>query len=258
MIENIKELYKYREMLKNLVKKDLKTRYKGSILGFLWTFVNPLLQLVVYTVIFSTIMRMNIDKYPMFLFVGLLPWIFFSTSIQVGAGSIVGNKDLIKKVYFPREVIPISVATSGLMNLIFGFIILFPALILFKIELNFTLIYLPFIIIVEYIFTLAFSILFSAVNVYFRDLEHILGIIIMAWFYFTPIIFPIEMIPQKYLKLLFLNPMTPIIIDFRNILYSGKAPDLLILGTSFIASVLFLIFSYSVFKVLQKNFAEEI
>lgn len=258
MIENIKELYKYREMLKNLVRKDLRTRYKGSVLGFLWTFINPLLQLVVYTLVFSTIMRMNINKYSMFLFTALLPWIFFSSSIQVGAGSIVANKDLIKKVYFPREIIPISIVNSGLMNLLFGFMILFPALILFKIKFTVSLIYLPLVILVEYIFTLAFALLFSAVNVYFRDLEHILGIVIMAWFYFTPIVFPVEMVPVKYIKLFFLNPMTSIIIDFRNILYSGKPPDLSILGISLAASILLLIFSYNVFIVLQKNFAEEI
>ena len=98
----IKELYDYREMISNLVKKDLKVRYKGSVLGFLWTFLNPLLQLVVYTIVFSTIMRVDIDKYYIYLFVGLIPWIFFASSIQVGAVSIMMNKDLIKKIYFPK------------------------------------------------------------------------------------------------------------------------------------------------------------
>ncbi|RKD32269.1 ABC transporter permease [Thermohalobacter berrensis] len=258
MIENIKEIYRYREMLKNLVKKDLRTRYKGSFLGFLWTFVNPLLQLIVYTIIFSTVMRINIDKFYMFLFVGLLPWIFFSTSVQVSAGTIIANKDLVKKIYFPREILPLSVVTSGLVNLLFGFIIIFISLIISKIGITVSLVYLPIVIIVEYIITLAFSFLVSALNVYFRDLEHILGIVMMAWFYFTPIIFPIRMIPKEYLKYFFLNPMTPIIVSYKDILYYGRSPDFLMLGISMLIGLLIIIFSYNVFKILQKNFAEEI
>src|SRR5665647_3718938 len=120
MFNAIKEIFCYREMLRNMVRKDLRTRYKGSFLGFLWTFINPLLQLLVYTAIFSTIMRINIDKFSMFLFVALLPWIFFSTSIQASTSIIISNKELVKKIYFPRVVLPISVVVSNLMNLIFG------------------------------------------------------------------------------------------------------------------------------------------
>lgn len=258
MIKDLKELYRYREMLKNLVKKDLRTRYKGSVLGFLWTFVNPLLQLIVYTVIFSTIMRINIEKFYMFLFVGLVPWIFFATSVQVSAGTIIANKDLVKKIYFPREILPLSVVTSGLMNLLFSFAIVFIALIVSRINITLNIVYLPVIILVEYVFTLGLSLIVSSLNVYFRDLEHILGILMMAWFYFTPIIFPVEMIPKEYLKYFFLNPMTPIIISFKDVLYYGKSPDFIMLGISFIIGLLVLIFGFNLFKVLQKNFAEEI
>ncbi|WP_313885220.1 ABC transporter permease [Clostridium sp. DJ247] len=258
MLEDIKQLFEYREMLNNLVRKDLRTRYKGSVLGFLWTFVNPLLQLVVYTIVFSTVMRMNIEKYPMFLFVALLPWIFFANSIQFSAGIIISNKDLVKKIYFPREVLPIALVNSGLMNLLFGFMIVFPALLISRIHLTYALIALPLVILVEYILTLAFSMLFSCLNVYFRDLEHILGIFIMAWFYLTPIVFPVEMVPKKYLNFFFLNPMTVIINSFRDILYYGKLPDIKALLITLITGLLMLIFSYSIFKKLQRNFAEEI
>ncbi|MDI3534979.1 MAG: lipopolysaccharide transport system permease protein [Thermosediminibacterales bacterium] len=258
MIEDIKELYQYREMLKNLVKKDLRTRYKGSVLGFLWTFVNPLLQLVVFTIVFSTVMRINIDKFYMFLFVALLPWIFFSTSVQVSAGTIIANKDLVKKIYFPKAVLPLSVVTSGLMNLLFSFVIVFIVLIISKIGITINIIYLPLVIFVEYLITLGISLLVSSLNVYFRDLEHILGVLLMGWFYFTPIIYPVEMIPKSYLKLFFLNPITPIIISFRDILYYGKAPDFVMLGLTLLIGLFTVIFGYNVFKILQKNFAEEI
>lgn len=245
-------------MLKNLVKKDLRTRYKGSVLGFLWTFVNPLLQLVVFTIVFSTVMRINIDKFYMFLFVALLPWIFFSTSVQVSAGTIIANKDLVKKIYFPKAVLPLSVVTSGLMNLLFSFVIVFIVLIISKIGITINIIYLPLVIFVEYLITLGISLLVSSLNVYFRDLEHILGVLLMGWFYFTPIIYPVEMIPKSYLKLFFLNPITPIIISFRDILYYGKAPDFVMLGLTLLIGLFTVIFGYNVFKILQKNFAEEI
>ena len=175
MIKQVKEIYQYREMLKNMVKKDLRTRYKGSVLGFLWTFVNPLLQLVVYTVIFSNIMRMNIDKFHMFLFVALLPWIFFSTSLQVSTTSVIANKELVKKIYFPRTILPLSVVVANLMNFIFSFAILFPALIISGIGISSAVIWIPLVLLVEFELALAFSILFAGLNVYFRDLEHLLG-----------------------------------------------------------------------------------
>lgn len=258
MIDDIRELFRYTEMLKNLVKKDLRTKYKGSFLGFLWTFVNPLLQLLVYTVIFSTIMRINIDKFYIFLFVALLPWIFFSTSLQVSSSVIISNKDLVKKVYFPRVILPISVVSSNFMNMIFGFVILFPVLLLSGIGIRVAVLCLPLVMIVHYIMTLGFSILFSALNVYFRDLEHILSIAIMAWFYFTPIIFPVEMIPKEYIRIFFLNPVASVILAYRDILYYGRTPNFLSLGISFVIALLLLVFSYLLFQVLQRNFAEEI
>ena len=258
MFEDLKELYRYREMLKNLVKKDLKTRYKGSVLGFFWTFINPLLQLIIYTIIFSTIMRINIDKFYMFLFVGLIPWIFFQNSLVMGAGTIMANKNLVKKIYFPRVVLPLSVVTSGLINLLFTFIIVILGLMVSGIGITGSIIYLPLIILVEYLLALGLTFIISALNVYFRDLEHILYALIMGWFYFTPIIYPLKMIPDKYLKYFFLNPMTPIIIAFKDILYYGKVPDLLMVGLSGLVALLIVIYGFHIFQILQRNFAEEI
>ena len=129
MISRIKEIYAYREMIFSLVKRDLKGRYKGSVLGFLWTFLNPLFQLAVYTMVFSTIMRSGIEDYYLFLFVALIPWIFFSTSLTGGAGCILSQQDMVKKIYFPREVLPISFVTSQFVNMLLSFIVIFVVLI---------------------------------------------------------------------------------------------------------------------------------
>lgn len=257
-MKSIKELYNYREMMFNLVKKDLRTRYKGSFLGFLWTFINPLLQLVVYTIVFSSIMKINVDKFYIYLFVGLIPWIFFTSSIQVSVSSIIGNKDLIKKIYFPRIVIPLSIVSSGFMNMIFSMVIVFGALIISGIGIGYSIIYLPLIMILEYMFILGMAFIFSALDVYFRDLEHILGIVLMAWFYLTPIVYTVDMIPQEYLWLFNINPMTSVIEAYRDVLYYQVAPEFSNLGIIFFWSVTLIIIGYAVFQKLQKNFVEEL
>lgn len=130
MIKDLKELYAYRQMIFSLVKKDLRGRYKGSVLGFMWTFINPLLQMGVYTLVFSIILRNDIDKYYLFLFVALVPWIFFSASLTGGADSVLASKDMLKKIYFPREVLPISYVTGAFVNMLLSFVVIFGVIIL--------------------------------------------------------------------------------------------------------------------------------
>lgn len=257
-MEGLKELYKYREMLSNLVKKDLRTRYKGSVLGFLWTFVNPLLQLVVYTMVFSLIMRAGVDKYYIYLFVALVPWIFFATSLTSSAASIIGSKDLIKKVYFPRIIIPMSVVNGAFMNMIFTMVVVFVALIFSGIGISQYIIFLPVIMVLEYLFALGLSFMVSALNVYFRDLEHILGIVTMAWMYGTPILYGIDMVPEQLQPIFNLNPMTPIILAFRDILYYKTMPNLSHMGLILFWSIGFIVSGYLIFQKLQRNFVEEL
>lgn len=202
LMSTIKELYAYRQMIFSLVKKDLRGRYKGSVLGFLWTFINPLFQLIVYTIVFSKILRNDIPRYYLYLFVALIPWIFFSSSITVGAASIISQKDLVKKIYFPRMVIPISYVTSCFVNMLLCFIVIFAVIIVTGAGINFVAVLtLPVIMIVEYIFALGMAMIASAVTVYFRDLEHILGIVAMAWMYLTPVVYSKKIVPDRYLPL---------------------------------------------------------
>ena len=258
-MSTLKELYAYRQMIFSLVKKDLRGRYKGSVLGFLWTFINPLFQLIVYTIVFSKILRNDVPRYYLYLFVALIPWIFFSSSITVGAASIVSQKDLVKKIYFPRMVIPISYVTSCFVNMLLCFIVIFAVIIVSGAGMNFAAILtLPIIMVVEYIFSLGMAMITSALTVYFRDLEHIMGIISMAWMYLTPIIYSKSIVPPKYLKLYNLNPMTPIIDCYRTVLYDKQVPDLSTLLWAAGLGVFFLIFGAVIFNKLQKHFAEEL
>lgn len=255
----IRELYEYREMIFSLVKRDLKGRYKGSVLGFFWTFLNPLLQLCVYTMVFSVIMRNDIEQYYLFLFVALIPWIFFSTSVSGGSGCIWAQQDMVKKIYFPREVLPVAYVTSQFVNMLLCFLVIF-AVMLFSgrgVNPGAWLFLIP-IMLIEYIMSLGAALISSAVTVYVRDVEYILGIITMAWQFMTPIMYSIDQVPTEILPAFYLNPMTPVIVAYRDILYYGQFPKMETLGQAFIFGVLLLGMGLLVFWILKRHFAEEL
>lgn len=245
-------------MLKSLVRKDLKTRYKGSFLGFLWTFINPLMQLAIYALIFPFLMRVEEKNYAMFLFVALLPWLFFSTSLQTSTDCIVENYNLVKKIYFPRQVLPLSIATGGLVNYIYGLVIVLGGLLIAGIPLTWNILYLPLLLLILYTAVSGFCLMFSAMNVYIRDLEHIVNIVTMAWFYATPIVYPLKMLPDFLQKILLLNPMTPLVQGFRNVIYYGTAPVWSEIGIAAIEAVLIFVMGVFIFNKLEPGFAEEI
>lgn len=254
----IKEIYDYRQMLKSLVLGNLRTRYKGSVLGFLWTFLNPLLLLGVYTVMFSTIMRIDMDNYVMYLFVGLLAWTMFQSSLNDSVAVINNNANLIKKIYFPREILPIAQVLAGVLNYCFSFIILIIALLIFNVKISSSILYLPLVLLTQTILTTGLSFVVSSLNVYFRDLQHMLSIFLMAWFYFTPILYVSSMIPDQYRFLFNLNPMAPIIKAHQDILFYSKAPNLFSLIDISIVSIIILFLGWSLFLFLNKGFAEEV
>jgi len=258
-MKTIQEIFEYRQMIFSLVRKDLRGRYKGSVLGFLWTFINPLLQLVVYTIVFSNILRTDVDKYYLFLFVALVPWIFFQASIVGGSSSVLSQQDLVKKIYFPREVIPISYVTSCFVNMLFSFIIIFMVVLISGVSLNVLgLLCLPVIMLVEYILALGFAMIVSATTVYFRDLEHILGIVTMVWMYMTPIMYPLDFVPDNLRAVFMLNPMTPIVVAYRDVLYYGRVPHISTLLNGFLLGMITLVLGFIIFGKLKKNFAEEL
>jgi ABC-2 type transport system permease protein len=245
-------------MLSSLVKKDLRGRYKASVLGFLWTFINPLMQLCIYTIVFSVIMRAGIDKFYMFLFVALVPWIFFSSSLSGGSTIIVNNQDMVKKIYFPRIVLPMSYVTSCFVNMLFCFIVIFAVIFVTGFGINpVALLFLPFVMIVEYILALGLALISSACTVYFRDLEHILSLVTMMWMYLTPIVYPVSWIPEKFLPIINLNPMVSVITAYRDILYYKQVPELQTLTTATVMGIVFVVLGSVIFEKLQKGFAEE-
>ncbi|OUQ20077.1 ABC transporter [Lachnoclostridium sp. An14] len=258
-MKTIKEIYEYRTMIQSLVRRDLRGRYKGSVLGFLWTFINPLLQLVVYTIVFSVIMRAGIEKFYLFLFVALVPWLFFSSSIMNGAMCVLQQQDMVKKIYFPRQVLPIASVTSCFVNMLLSFVVIFAVLIFSGYGINLqAVLYLPVVMLVEYILALGIALITSALTVYFRDLEHILSIITMAWLYLTPIMYSVDMVPEQFLPIFYLNPMTPVIIVYRDILYYKTVPEIATLFQALLIGILAMLVGNYVFSKLQKGFVEEL
>lgn len=257
-MKTLREIYDYRTMIGSLIRRDLRGRYKGSALGFAWTFLNPLLQLGVYTVVFSIIMRAGIKDYYLFLFVALIPWLFFSTSVSAGAGCIMAQKEMVKKIYFPREVLPIAHVTCQLVNMFLSFVVVFVVLLLSGKGISFqAILYLPIVVLAEYLLAISITMIVSAVTVYLRDLEHVLVIITMAWQFLTPVMYSIEMVPNEIRPVFTMNPMTPIIVAYRDILYYKKPPEVRTLLHGFIFSILLLLVGWIVFGRLKKQFAEE-
>lgn len=258
MTNIFKKLYNYREFLLTSVKKEIRGKYKKSFLGIIWSFLNPLLMLAVYAIIFPLILKVQEKNYVMFLFTAMIPWNFFTAVVTQGASCIIANGNIIKKVYFPREILPISVVTSGLVNFLISCIIVFIFLCFSGIGFSINLIYLPLIVLIQYLLLLGITFILSSVTVFLRDLEHIIGIVIQVLFYGTPIVYNIATLDPAYAKIINLNPLTPIIQSYRDILYYKVTPNFISLGIIFIFSLVLVVIGYIIFNQLQKKFAEEL
>lgn len=228
--DRLHELITYRELIRNLVIRDLKARYKNSVLGFLWSLANPLLMMLVFTIVFTVMIpNYNIQKFPVFVLCALLPWNWFSTSIMGSIQSIVGNASLVKKVYFPREVLPLSVVLSNLVNFLLALVVLFGMILAFRVPVTPWIMLLPVIILIQFLFTLGLGFILSTVNVFYRDTGVIMDVVLLAWFFLTPIFYPIDILPTQRVVLglnldihrliRWVNPMASVIDAYRTILY---------------------------------------
>lgn len=253
-----KELYNYRELLKTNIRKEIRGKYKGSWLGILWTFLNPLLMLAVYSFVFPYILRVNVENYTIFMIVALIPWNFFTAAIQMGTGSVVANGNILKKVYFPREIIPISITTSQLVNFLITCLIMFVFIIFSGVGFSWHIVIFPLLIIIQYLITLALTFVLSALTVFVRDIDHFVSVILMLGFYATPIVYQANMLPAKFQWALQINPMAQIVEAYRAIFYYHKMPDWTMLAIWGVASIVLLIVGYMIFKKLEKSFVEEL
>jgi lipopolysaccharide transport system permease protein len=257
MLRNLRELYQYRGLLLSLTQRELKARYRGSVLGFLWTFLNPTLQMVVYTLLFSVYMRQQIEHYPYFMFIGLLPWIWFSSSVGGGASAISDRRDLLTKVRFPAQVLPASVVATNLCN----FMLSIPLLLLFGTFFGrwptWHVVAFPLVLLTQLCVTLALAYLISAINVTFRDLQQIITNLLTMWFFVTPIFYRSTTIPEEFRELVVLaNPMAVMVTSYQSIFYDHQMPNWGPLALWFGIALVLLGVAAAIFERRREEFAE--
>ena len=262
MIADLRALATRRELLADFAWRDLRARYKGSALGFAWNFLIPLLQLAVFWILFGVLLgtrprtATGEQPYAIFLFVGLLPWTFFSNALQLGAASIVSNGSIVKKVSLPVQLLPAASVLSALVNFLISLVVLFVVLAVFGPRHVEGLLYLPLLVTIELILGLGSAYLLAALNVFFRDVEHILGILLLLWYFLTPVLFPISLLADRprELALLSLNPMTGVIVGYQRALLDGLAPDWGMLAWSAAVGVVVFIIGFAYFRRAKDDF----
>lgn len=255
-----KDLYNYRELLKTSVKKDIGGKYKHSFLGVLWSFINPLLQILVYALIFPLVMKNggSYKDYTVFMVCGLIPWAYFTTVINRASFIMIENGNILKKVYFPRSILPLSLVTSETINFLVSCIIILVFIVIKGFGISKFILFFPLVLLIQYVLLLGIALIFSAVTVYMRDIQHFIGVVLQLLFYATPIVYSIDTIPENFRWILKWNPMTYIIEGYRAIFYNQTMPDLKSFGVLGIISIIILIVGYLLFNKLQKRFAEEL
>jgi lipopolysaccharide transport system permease protein len=260
LLTQLREVYQYRAAVQNLVARDLKVRYSSSVLGIIWSLFSPLMMTLVYSVVFTYLVPSGIDKFPVFILAGLLPWTFFSSSIAGCTNIIAGNGHLINRVYFPREVLPVANLMANTVNFLIALLLLFGFIAVFQVRLSGSLIWLPVIILIQLAFSLGLGLFLAAVNVYLRDTQQIVDVSLLAWFFLTPIIYDIDKLTSPTLRLavMILNPLAGLIVAYRHVLYTGDMPDLALLAVTAAESIIVLVIGALVFKRLSPAFAEEV
>jgi ABC-type polysaccharide/polyol phosphate export permease len=273
MLAHLVELFRFRDLMRNLVVRDLKVRYKNSVLGILWSWLNPLFMMAVYTVVFTVMQPsgrgvVSARQFPAFVLCALLPWNFFSSAVTQSVNCIVENANLVKKVYFPREILPLSVVLSNLVNFGISLMVLFPMLLILGVPITPWVLLLPVIALLELCLAAGVAFILSTLNVFYRDTKVIMDVVMMAWFFVTPVFYPIDVLPRsreifgfvidihRWTRIL--NPMASLVSAYRDVLYWGRlvGPDFL--ARTAVTSLVVLIVGYAVFLKYSQVFGEEV
>lgn len=253
-----KNLFNNRELLFQLTLRQIKSRYKQSVLGILWAIIRPLGMMIVFTVIFSKFVKVPSDgiPYPIFSYCALLPWTFFSTSLAAGINSMTSNANLIQQIYFPRILFPFSAVLSSFVDFAIASVFFVGLMIFYKVQITIFLFLVIPILILQIVFTIPVCMLGSALNVFYRDIGQALVFITQLWMYACPIVYPVSVVPEKYRLLYALNPMVGIIDSYRKVIIQGTAPNWEYLLISLIVTVLVFVSFYIIFKKLEMKLAD--
>jgi lipopolysaccharide transport system permease protein len=258
LIQHIKELYDYRNLIWVLAWVEFKQRYKNSVLGYFWSLLEPLLMFGILYIVFSNLMRVQVEYYQLFLLQGIIMWSFFARSTTASLMAIAGKQQLVKKVYFPRDILVISSCITALLMSIFESIVFLAFLLFFRIPLSLNILYLPAIIFLFFIIALGTSLVLAALNVYYRDIQYIWALVLQIGFFATPVIYPLSVFPPDLLKILSYNPLAQVIFVARDVTLYAKVPNLASFFFVFFIAVVILAIGYAIFMRLEPRFAEEL
>lgn len=254
MLQLIRDTWRYRELIWTLAMKDLTVRYKRSFLGFLWALLNPALSMAVMAIVFSTILAQTIPHYAVFLLSTLVPWLFFAQAATYALESIVGNSDLLKKVAVPKVVFPLAAVASNLVNLALSFIPLALIVVIMRHPFYWTWVLLPISTVALTIFSVGFGMFMACANVFYRDVAHIVQIVLNLWFYVTPILYTADFFPRRYQWIFKLNPMVYVLNEFRMMVYYGMVPTIWSFVAAFTCALVALYAGFAVFRRYQASF----
>lgn len=263
LIKEIRDVLKWQELLWQMVGREVKTRYKQSVLGYFWVLLNPTAQMLVMSFAFSVIMRIPTNAagnvpYSIFLFVALLPWNLFANSLSSACASLVGSSSLITKVYFPRSILVISTIIAKIVDFLFANIVLIIYMIAYRMPVNLNLLWVIPIFFIQQIFTLGLALFFAASNLIYRDIQYLLSLGLLLWMYLTPVIYPADLVPARYKFIFQLNPMAVIINAYRQTILGNGTPNYTSLLIALLLSILVLLLGLSYFKSREKLFADNI
>lgn len=263
LFQEIKSIIKWHELLWQIVGREVKARYKQSILGFFWVILNPLAQMLVMSFAFSTILRIPTNSsenipYSLFLFVALLPWNLFANSLSFSAGSLVSSGPLITKIYFPRTILVLATIIAKIIDFLFASIILIIFMIAYQIPITLNILWVLPLFFIQQIFTLGLSLFLAASNLLYRDIQYLLNMILLLWMYATPVFYPVDLVPDKYRLIFQLNPMAVIINAYRQVILGGGEPKYSSIIIALVLSFIILLFGLSYFKSREKIFADNI
>ena len=250
----------FMDLIKALVRRDLKAKYKHSLLGYIWTWLDPLLQILVFTLVFGIILKIRTENFPVYLITGLVPWLFFSQTLIGCVGVITGNAELIRRVFFPREIYPLTLALSNTIHMLFSLIVVMILVFAYGLPLTIKIFFLPVTVIFLFLMALGFGFILSSLNVFFRDFSHFMPALIRLWFFLTPIFYVLEgRIPEKYLATYFvINPLAIVLSLFRASLMGYPFPDLKYIFTCFLSAILIFLFGYAFFKKYEDHMVKRI
>jgi lipopolysaccharide transport system permease protein len=253
-----RKLVQWRDLLLNLVTRDLKMRYKRSVLGNLWSLLNPLFLLIVYVFLFQQVLKVNIQNYPLFMFCAILPWNWFSSTLSMAPRAVIDNRDLVRKPYFPTQVLPIVTTLASLVNYLFALPVLFVFLLIFRVHLGLALLALPLMLGIQFLLSTGIAFIIATANVRFRDIQHLIGIVMIFWFYLTPIFYDSAAVPEKFKAAYWLNPMAHLIDAYRDIFLYARLPDPILLLTLLTISLIVFVGGYNMFVSQKYSFVEEL